>query len=751
MQQVVHPLVNLVQLLRELVSLPLPLVVHLQRLSQSFPNLHPGAVMEPDPRFHYQLNNAMRAAPILACWGTACEETFEQIATELSRRLNTTSALVDALRKMVPERLFAWPRKFVFPRYREFHHLRLSRLEFVLRYESFLRALETREGRARPLPERMLAGITISLVLTERPDVWRVTSRLEAASFDSREGYWTFLLAPPSLEGERAQMSWDDYRRRNHHHVPPGPVRLARVLQVAVDERSGLVLGLRLELKGHSEQPHPSAGDRFYLHPRYSDFTSEPQARRLQEEDDSRDSLLLRLLDQPTPLGDAVPEVSSPMPGGLTASQQAAWRNVCRSRLTLVWGPPGTGKTHFLASCIGALAGGETPLRVAVCAFTHSAVENLLEKLATSFPEVVVCKLGELKKPSDKVRSLDPADARYQKTGTVMGGTVYKLTRGWKGRRPDVDVLVVDEGSQLKWGELALALPVLRPGGRLIIAGDDLQLPPIIAGSYPAPEDGLPGLEDSCFAYLRARDTSATPYTCQLTENWRMHRTLSAFAAESLYGERYQPATDEIAERRLSLTPAPAHPLDALLDPDYPLVVCVLEDVLACQENLVEAGLVAQLALAIRERLQSDCDDEQFWRDELFVVSPHHLQIRAILRELRKGREWSCAPFVDTVDKMQGQEARAVIVSYGVSDTETALQEASFIYSLNRLNVAITRAQAKCIVFLPRPLLQARFEVLEDDKAARGLGHMNALLAFCAARGERIDFFGPPWMTVWRA
>ena len=42
---------------------------------------------------------------------------------------------------------------------------------------------------------------------------------------------------------------------------------------------------------------------------------------------------------------------------------------------------------------------------------------------------------------------------------------------------------------------------------------------------------------------------------------------------------------------------------------------------------------------------------------------------------------------------MQGQEAEAVVISYGVSDPEYALREAEFIYSLNRLNVSITRAR----------------------------------------------------------
>lgn len=48
------------------------------------------------------------------------------------------------------------------------------------------------------------------------------------------------------------------------------------------------------------------------------------------------------------------------------------------------------------------------------------------------------------------------------------------------------------------------------------------------------------------------------------------------------------------------------------------------------------------------------------------------MQIRAIRRALADAREWDTDPFVDTVDRMQGQECDAVIASYGVSDVEYA-------------------------------------------------------------------------------
>jgi hypothetical protein len=132
---------------------------------------------------------------------------------------------------------------------------------------------------------------------------------------------------------------------------------------------------------------------------------------------------------------------------------------------------------------------------------------------------------------------------------------------------------------------------------------------------------------------------------------------------------------------------------------------------------------------ALRDNLQDEhgkvyADDQRFFAREVFFVSPHRAQIRAIRRELNARREWTSAPFVDTVDKMQGQEADAVIISYGVSDPEYALMESEFIYSVNRLNVALTRARSKSVVCLPRPLLDGLPRVLELPDASRRLAFM---------------------------
>lgn len=51
-----------------------------------------------------------------------------------------------------------------------------------------------------------------------------------------------------------------------------------------------------------------------------------------------------------------------------------------------------------------------------------------------------------------------------------------------------------------------------------------------------------------------------------------------------------------------------------------------------------------------------------------------------------------------TVDKFQGQEAPVVIFSMATSTPDEAPRGMEFLYSLNRLNVATSRARCMCIL-----------------------------------------------------
>jgi uncharacterized protein len=78
---------------------------------------------------------------------------------------------------------------------------------------------------------------------------------------------------------------------------------------------------------------------------------------------------------------------------------------------------------------------------------------------------------------------------------------------------------------------------------------------------------------------------------------------------------------------------------------------------------------------------------------DILVVAPYNAQV-ALLGERLEPRGIR----VGTVDKFQGQEAPVVIYSMATSTPEDAPRGMEFLYSLNRLNVATSRARCACIV-----------------------------------------------------
>jgi uncharacterized protein len=69
---------------------------------------------------------------------------------------------------------------------------------------------------------------------------------------------------------------------------------------------------------------------------------------------------------------------------------------------------------------------------------------------------------------------------------------------------------------------------------------------------------------------------------------------------------------------------------------------------------------------------------------------------------------------VGTVDKFQGQEAAVVIVSMTTSSGEDVPRGIEFLYSRNRLNVAISRARALAIVIASPLLLETPCDRVEE-------------------------------------
>jgi hypothetical protein len=96
---------------------------------------------------------------------------------------------------------------------------------------------------------------------------------------------------------------------------------------------------------------------------------------------------------------------------GLDDSQWAAWNEALTHRLTLVWGPPGTGKSHTLRTiATGVMLHAiqqHKPLRLLVAANTNTAIDNVLLKLGRELHQVALSEPVKLYRVQSKWRKED--------------------------------------------------------------------------------------------------------------------------------------------------------------------------------------------------------------------------------------------------------------------------------------------------------------------------------------------------------
>jgi hypothetical protein len=409
----------------------------------------------------------------------------------------------------------------------------------------------------------------------------------------------------------------------------------------------------------------------------------------------------------------------------LRHAQVDAWHGLAHARAGLILGPPGTGKTHALAwmaaGYLEARRRAGLPCRILVSAFTRNAIINLIEAIADRCQQLQapprVAFVG--REPSNAlaagVEHLDVDDAADLLTEdyAVAGMTVWGLNRlidsqgGFTGAF--FHLTCVDEASQMVLSHGLMAIAGMAENGRILVAGDNKQLPPIRV-EHDHDVDGR-RLGSSLYAFLQAAGVPEFPFD----ETFRLNEPLTRFPRDRFYENRFRSV---VPERRLALIEGWEQGLDdwerVALDPEYPICVLIHDGPPTGSSNPFEAAIAAKLGRLLFRRLpptKDGADAADKWQHRLAIVSPHRAQNALIRNMLAQGPEGAGA-VVETVDRIQGRERDAMVVSYTVADPEFALAEAEFIFSPERLNVTVTRARGKLVLIISRRLL----EVVPSDE-----------------------------------
>ncbi len=417
-------------------------------------------------------------------------------------------------------------------------------------------------------------------------------------------------------------------------------------------------------------------------------------------------------------------DTASPFAEGLEGGMLDAFEAArAADPLFAMQGPPGSGKTHLLARLALHFAL-EEEARVLVSAVSHQAIHQALSEIFWVGSRIPACadllstgllKFGASRGSNEGLPEGVRAQSRLptRQKPLIAGATLYAAAQqalpkegGQKGLEPFFDVVLFDEAGQ---APLTLALAARLLGRRVFFIGDDAQMPPVVELPPEAETGGLCRM--SALSFIRER--YGDPLL--LRKSHRLNEGLCSVVSDCFYGGALE-STPKAAERRLRPALKPGPDFAPILDPEAPLVFVDVphED---CRS-------VSEAEALWAEALVRECIRCGLAPEDLGVIAPFRAQCNRIRFLLDKVRTT-----VATVERFQGQEREAVILSLTSSQPGYLSRLAGFLFNPNRLNVAISRARSKVVLLgSKKALLRAAQEGDPDSPSAGGLSVFKKLL-----------------------
>ncbi len=416
---------------------------------------------------------------------------------------------------------------------------------------------------------------------------------------------------------------------------------------------------------------------------------------------------------------------------------KAVGKILSANELSIVHGPPGTGKTTTLIQAIKALIKQENQ-KILVVAPSNTAVDLLSEKLSEEGLNVLrvgnptrvserlqrltlEAKMAEhdylketkrLKKQAMEFKNMahkykksfgkserDQRKALFDEahkimkevanteqyiidditsktqvvTATLVGANHYTI------RNLEYNTVVIDEAGQAL--EPACWIPILK-AKKVILAGDHCQLSPTIKSNEAAKNGLSETLLEKC---IKLHPEAVT----LLEEQYRMNESIMGYSSRVFYEDKLK-AHQSVAK-------------SLLFEHDSPLLFidtagCGFEEKLegTSSTNPDEAVFVFKHIHLFINELDSKHTLGNF--PSIAVISPYKQQINLLKTQFEHSpdlQKYKENISVNTIDSFQGQERDIVYISLTRSNDKG---EIGFLSDIRRMNVAMTRARKKLVV-----------------------------------------------------
>jgi uncharacterized protein len=383
------------------------------------------------------------------------------------------------------------------------------------------------------------------------------------------------------------------------------------------------------------------------------------------------------------------------------------WVKVLDDSILPIQGPPGAGKSHTAADMILELV--KMGKKIGITALSHKVIHGLMDKVRQEAGNrkmkiKMVQKVREFsnhplwEEVDTNEEVLDLLDSgKFQ----IAAGTPFLWSR--EDFFEAVDVMFVDEAGQLS---LIDTLALSHAAKNLVLLGDPQQLKQPQKGSHPE------GTELSALEHiLQDQKTIAPEQGVFLDKSWRLHSSICKFNSELFYESRLGSNSENDNQRLGGKTRFAGAGLFYEAVEHEGNKNCSEEEVARVKKIVGE--------LTNGKVCWNDKQNKKapLTKDDILVIAPYNAQVHDLIQALPGVK-------VGTVDKFQGQEAPVVIFSMATSSPEDAPRGMEFLYSLNRLNVAVSRAKAVFILMASPKLFEP------DCKSPQQMKLANALCRF---------------------
>lgn len=416
----------------------------------------------------------------------------------------------------------------------------------------------------------------------------------------------------------------------------------------------------------------------------------------------------------------------------LNSTQETAVNKVlCTRDVSIVHGPPGTGKTTTLVEAIYETLHREP--QVLVCAQSNMAVDWICEKLVDR--GVPVLRIGNPTRVNDKMlsstyecrfeshpaypelwgirKSIREMSSRIRRGSYLEREEMRNRMSRLRDRVTELEIqinadlfdsarviastlvssnhrllnghrfptLFIDEAAQALEAACWIAI---RKADRVILAGDHCQLPPTIK----CIEASRRGLNHTLMEKIVQQKPSAVSL---LKVQYRMHEAIMQFPSDWFYHGELE-AAPEVRYRGILDFDTPMNWIDTSeMDFHEDFVGESFGHINKQEANLLLQELEAYIERIGKERILDE-------RIDFGLISPYKAQVQ-YLRGKIKGSNF-LHPFrslitVNTVDGFQGQERDVIFISLVRANKDAQI---GFLNDLRRMNVAITRARMKLVI-----------------------------------------------------